>query len=401
MHFEFLKSINDIGEHEWNALWLSNYPFTKHQFLRALENSGSTTAETGWTPQHMVVRQNGTLVFAMPLYLKTHSYGEYVFDWSWADAYARYGEEYYPKLINAIPFTPATGPRFAMAEGLANMLGTQEDNDSFCLWSNVVEALQAHCADINASGFHSLFPSANSHAPWQKSKLLQRKGCQFHWFNRNYADFDDFLGDFSSRKRKNIRKERLKCANIDICIQPANEVSEDDWAFFYQLYHATYIKRSGRPGYLRSEFFLELAQSMPEQLLLAQAKVGGKTVAGAIYFRDDECLYGRYWGSAIDIDGLHFETCYYRGIEYAIANGLKRFDPGAQGEHKIQRGFQPVQTTSFHWLAHPEFQHALEHFCNDEAKENTRYVEAARKLLPFREDVSYVADSVLLDSDVN
>ncbi len=389
MHFEFIESIGDVDEKAWNALWPSNYPFTKHQFLLALERSQSTCTASGWTPKHMIARGETTLVFAMPLYLKHHSYGEYVFDWSWADAYARCGLEYYPKLLNAIPFTPASGPRFA---------STHQALKEKQLWQRVGDALKHECERVGASGFHSLFPDAHSQQPWKHNHFLQRHGCQFHWFNRDYQNFEEFISDFSSRKRKNIRKERQKCKDISIEFKIACDVSVDEWQAFYQLYHLTYLKRSGRPGYLHVDFFLQLAKTMPEQLILAQASIDKSLVAAAVYFRDDNCLYGRYWGSAKDVDGLHFETCYYRGIEYAIEHKLKHFDPGAQGEHKIQRGFQPIQTCSYHWIARPEFSDALAHFCSQEKYQNALYIDEARSYLPFKEGVQTVEDSVLMES---
>lgn len=374
MEFRFIHSINDVPEADWDALWSSDYPFSKHAWFAALENSGSTNAKSGWQPLHCLGYQSDSLCFAMPLFLKTHSYGEYVFDWAWADAYHRSGIDYYPKLLNAIPFTPATGPRWAAANEL-------QDEDQIQL----ISAIKRKAETLQASSFHSLFPCANSQSIFQGNSFAERSACQYHWFNRNYDSFDDFLSDLSSRKRKNIKKERSKCAAYDIQFYHGNEASEEDWKLFYAFYHRTYLKRSGRPGYLSESFFTELANTLGDQIILAMVEIEGKKVAGAVYFKDNETLYGRYWGTFNDIDGLHFETCYYKGIEYAIKHKLKRFDPGAQGEHKIQRGFQPVRTCSYHWLSDPRFQSAVGDFCEAEAKENISYIQHARSFLPFKD----------------
>lgn len=388
MRFEFIPSIQEISAERWDALWPNNYPFTRHAFFRALEESNSTTAKSGWQPSHCTAYEGDKLVFVLPLFIKTHSYGEYVFDWGWADAYARSGLEYYPKLLNAIPFTPATGPRWASQTSLSKSAQLE-----------ITDALFSHARAIGASSFHCLFPSLENRNFFQEKdtvSFIQRDGYQYHWFNQNYTDFEDFLNQFSSRKRKNIRKERKKCDGIDIKFYSGHDATQDQWALFYQLYHRTYLKRSGRPGYLGPQFFSNLAQSMPEHILLALAELDGQFIAGAVYFKDDDTLYGRYWGTLEDIDGLHFETCYYQGIEYAIKHKLSRFDPGAQGEHKIQRGFQPIKTCSFHWLADPRFQHAVHAFCESEKNDVSSYIEDARGYLPFKENTPLVPSCILL-----
>ena len=384
---QFITSIHHIDALKWNALWPSTYPFTQHAFFAALENSQSTDAKSGWQPFHLLVFNESdpeTMIACCPLFIKSHSYGEYVFDWSWADAYHQSGLDYYPKLVNAAPFTPATGPRFGFQENSSH-------SDQASLLSLMLDAIQQKSTDLKASSFHCLFPSTKNSQQLSnttKSKrLLKREGCQFHWFNVGYKDFDDFLTDCVSRKRKMIRKERKKVSdkNIDINILKANEVSAEDWKTFYSLYHRTYLKRSGRPGYLGETFFSDLAKSLPEQILLAKASLDDVFIAGAVYFRDEETLYGRYWGTMREVDGLHFETCYYKGIEYAITHKIKRFDPGAQGEHKIQRGFIPSKTVSYHWLAHPEFSEAVADFLNKEKNYNQKYIDECKQLLPFNE----------------
>ena len=386
MRFEVVDTVEALKASEWDALWPHEYPFTRHCFLRALERSNSVGGRSGWLSRHLIGfnRQTETLGLVMPMYLKTHSYGEYVFDWSWADAYAQHGLDYYPKLINAIPFTPATGPRVGLGEG------------STPAATELREALQTLAKDSGVSGIHSLFPDVGSRSLLADTLPARREACQFHWFNRNYRDFDDFLQGFASRKRKTLRKEREKCRAFDIQLASADQFNDTDWQQFYQLYHRTYLKRSGRPGYLGPDFFLDLRDTMPKQLLLAKARYQGEFVAGAVFFRDTHTLYGRYWGAVDEFDGLHFETCYYQGIDYAIREGLQRFDPGAQGEHKIQRGFEPVITCSQHWLAEPAFHHAIDQFCQQEAAHNRLYMDEACALLPFKEGFETVGRGVLL-----
>lgn len=402
MKYNFITSIHDIDASEWDALWPGNYPFTQHAFLSALEQSGSidsphseTAERTGWKPYYLCVHENNALIAAAPLFIKLHSYGEYVFDWSWANAYHQAGLEYYPKLINAIPFTPATGPRF----GFSNTLNAAEKQK---IVTTAISEIKNECQLKRISGLHILFPCAENKSLLNTSMPSQRFGVQFHWFNQSYRDFDDFLSRFVSRKRKNIRKEREKVATLDLHIRmrDATQISEEEWQRFTLLYHRTYIKRSGRTGYLGKNFFALLARSMPEQVLLASAhknnEAGSDMIAAALYLRDDTNLYGRYWGCTEDLDGLHFECCYYQGIEYAIEHQLQRFDPGAQGEHKIQRGFTPVLTSSHHWLAQPDFHHAVEHFLKEEAQHNALYLQDCREALPFQAEHTLVNKDIYL-----
>ncbi len=395
MQPRIFHSIHDFPSDDWNALWPHVYPFARHAFLAALEDSGSvngsTTNDTGWQPLHLAIEHQGKLIAAMPLYLKFHSYGEYVFDWSWANAYQQAGLNYYPKLLNAIPFTPATGPRMAFSQTLSAHEKTQAH-------SAMLDAVKKLAQDHHCSGYHSLFPSHESAKALQAQHFSQRLGYQFHWFNDGYRDFDDFLTRFASRKRKNIRKERSKvhASGLTLQMRDGNAVSENEWREFYALYHRTYLKRSGSAGYLGRDFFQRLANAMPEQVLLASAHDGEGMIAAAFYLRDEHTLYGRYWGAREDIDGLHFECCYYQGIDYAIAHKLTRFDPGAQGEHKIQRGFTPILTQSFHWLAHPEFQRAIDDFLKREAPTVKQYVRESRGYLPFKDEVETVSEDILL-----
>lgn len=378
----FIHSIHDISATQWNQLCGIDYPFLRHEFFAAMEDSCSTCADTGWQAHHLLVFNQHDLIAVMPLFIKTHSYGEYVFDWSWAEAYQRHGMSYYPKLLNAIPFTPATGPRWAIHSSYI-------EDDVLAFMS---EAIITEAKTIQASSCHSLFSHLEkslllTHQQWQ-----QRTGYQYHWFNKNYCDFNDFLSSMSSRKRKNIKKERKKIVqhNINIDIASGANISTEDWENFHLFYQITYMKRSGHTGYLSADFFPLLAKNLCENIVMMQASIINdsdkkETVAAALYFKDSTTLYGRYWGCKENFDSLHFELCYYQGIEYAIKNKLQRFDPGAQGEHKIQRGFTPIKTYSNHWIAHHDFNDAIQQFLQVEEKEVEQYIQEASKLLPFKD----------------
>lgn len=393
MHIDFIHSINEVSAADWNQLWATDYPFVRHEFLLALEESGCTTSHTGWQPSHCLARDNDQLLGALPLYTKTHSYGEYVFDWSWANAYHQAGYDYYPKLLNAIPFTPATGPRWA----LRHQLPPADKQD---VMRKMFDAAAQRMTQRSLSGLHCLFPSAANGADLKHLPALrQRLDCQFHWFNQGYGTFDDFLQTFSSRKRKNLNKERARVKEQGLRVQMTEgvELSSDDWQHFYQLYRRTYRKRSGHDGYLNEAFFQRLGAQMPEQIVMAQAWRNDLWCAAALYLRDATTLYGRYWGAAEEYDALHFECCYYQGVEYAIEQRLQRFDPGAQGEHKIARGFTPVLTQSFHCLQQPDFDSAVQHFLAEERQHVHAYCKAAREQLPFKTDHVLVAQNCLIE----
>src|SRR5690606_16288492 len=331
-----------ISADAWNAVAGSDYPFTRHEFLHSLERSGATDADSGWQPHHVLVKRGGHLIAVMPLYMKTHSYGEYVFDWAWADAYQRYGRHYYPKLLSAIPFTPATGPRLCVAAGESTAAVVEQ----------IVAALKQKVSTSNLSSLHILFPEGETAKHFAASGLSERWGAQYHWFNRGYSSFDDFLATFASRKRKNLRKERERVAEqgIELRVFEGEQIGAGEWEIFYHFYALTYVKRSGHVGYLNAEFFRLIGAAMPAAIVMTLAYWRGKPIGGALCFRDSNNLYGRYWGCVREFDCLHFEACYYQGIDYCIRNGLAHFDPGAQGEHKIQRGFEPIRTLSYHWL---------------------------------------------------
>ena len=374
---EFVDSIHRVSANEWDALNTSDYPFTRHCFLAALEDSGSVGVDRGWQPHHLLLRDAaGTLCGAAPVYRKQHSYGEYVFDWGWAQAYEEHGLAYYPKLLCAIPFTPCTGPRLLAAGKVSELM------------PELVAALTNETETSGASGWHGLFPDAGQSDALRDSRVTERLGCQFHWHNRGYRDFDHFLAQLNSRKRKTLRKERRQVSEqgFRFTHKTGHDITEDDWTLFYGLYQLTYLKRSGHGGYLTSDFFRALGEQLPEQTLMVQARLNGNVIAAALFLYDQTTLYGRYWGCRAEFEFLHFETCYYQGLDFAIERGLTHFDGGAQGEHKLARGFEPQLTHSFHWLAEPAFQTAVQHFVDRERVDILAYREDARAHLPYRKD---------------
>lgn len=390
MRIQFVDSLESVDASAWDRLWPGNYPFVRHAFLLALEQSGCTNAASGWSPQHCIAWQGERMVGAVPLYLKSHSYGEYVFDWSWASAYEQAGGRYYPKLLNAIPFTPATGPRWAADPDLT----AAEQADVYeALWL----ALRHFADSQNVSGFHCLFPQA-AHPTFPSERLLQRLDCQYHWFNQDYDSFATFIGNFASRKRKNLIKERSRITEQGLCVEMTEGIhlNTEDWQHFYELYRRTYWKRSGHDGYLNEDFFQRVGATMPEQIVMARGFYEDQWIAAALYFKDAETLYGRYWGALREFDALHFECCYYQGIEYAIKYGLRRFDPGAQGEHKIARGFTPVLTQSMHYLQHPQFANAIGRFLAQEREQVRAYCAQARCQLPFKNDFVPITEFSLM-----
>tara|TARA_R110002072_G_scaffold269868_3_gene429585 strand:+ start:136654 stop:137826 length:1173 start_codon:yes stop_codon:yes gene_type:complete len=376
--------MQDIDRDQWNALAAGSGPFLQHEFLHALEQSGSVHPLTGWQPFHLTVHQQDRIIAAIPLYLKQHSYGEYVFDWSWADAYRRYGQNYYPKLLTAIPFTPSQGSR----------LLCENPADRESLTELISQRVQDHASKSAISSWHILFPDRQDSAALSQTNLIRREGCQYHWRNRGYGSFDDFLAACSSRKRKNLRKERqdVREQGIEFERIEAGRITQEIWDIFYRFYQSTYEIR-GQQGYLKQAFFENVALTMPENLFLVMARKNGDYVAGALFFRDQNALYGRYWGCAADYNNLHFETCYYQGIDYCIENRLALFDAGAQGEHKLRRGFEPVQTLSFHWINDPAFRGAIRDFCDEESVYMTEYRQQAEQHLPYRQ--SGVVDNKL------
>jgi len=372
----FLTSLEQVEDTVWDGLVDSSYPFMRHRFLLGLERTGCTTADSGWQPCHLLLMLDGQAVALVPLYLKSHSYGEYVFDWSWAEAWQRSGLAYYPKLVSAIPFTPATGPRLCHCPQL------RRDQ----AWEAARHAIAALARRRDISSWHLLFPEQADSELLLSRGIPQRKAVQFHWFNRGYRDFDDFLSHFSSRKRKSLKRERRRVREQGLSLQTltGDEITDRHWQQFHHFYQYTYAKRSGHGGYLTREFFTDTAATMGDQVIMVLALDRGEAVAGALYFRSGDTLFGRYWGCTREYDCLHFEACYYQGIDYCIARGLRRFDPGAQGEHKIQRGFEPVYTYSNHWIADPRLASAVAEFTDRERPQTEDYLQRAASLLPFK-----------------
>lgn len=377
----FVQSLAEIGEEIWDRLAGIDNPFTCYTFLNALEESGCTTRQTGWQPCHLQIKKVAPglddVVAVMPLYLKTNSWGEYVFDWSWANAYETHGLDYYPKFVTSTPFTPSYGRRIFIADGI----------DPHAVLTLAKNAIEERADAVGASSWHVLFPDPEQHVWFTEAGLMSRQACQFHWFNKGYESFDDFLATFSSRKRKNLKKERRQVSEAGIRFHrfQGGDIDSALWQDFYTFYQSTYLMR-GMQGYLKLGFFKQLSSEMPDKFFLLCAYDGDEIIAGALFFTSSDTLFGRYWGSARDYQFLHFETCYYQGQEYAIANGLQRFDSGAQGEHKIQRGFEPVITYSNHWIANPDFARAIASFLQEEQQHIKRYCQQAQTLLPFRQE---------------
>jgi predicted N-acyltransferase len=372
-----IDAIDELGEIAWNELAGCDYPFTRYHFLHALEKTGAVGGHSGWLAKHLLVYQGETLIGLLPSYVKQHSYGEYVFDHAWANAYRQYGLSYYPKLITAIPFTPISGPRILCRDGI----------DHAALLTSIQHLLPDFCLEQGFSTWHFLFPERDLSSAFERP-FLQRQAVHFQWTNEGYQNFDDFLDEFSSRKRKNLRKERLSITQqgIEVEVWEGDDIPRDIWANFYDFYQITYAKRSGHGGYLSSSFFEEIAANMPEYLVLMMAKRDDEYIAGALNFKGKEALYGRYWGCIEEANNLHFELCYYQGIEYCIKHGLARFDPGVQGEHKIQRGFRPTYTYSNHWLAEEGFREPVAEFIQKENEMLADYCEDATKYLPFKKE---------------
>lgn len=378
MQLQVLDSIGAASATEWNALDNAGQPFLRHEFLAALEDSGCVAPETGWTPRHVVARDDaGRLVGALPLYRKTDSWGEFVFDFAWADAYRRAGLRYFPKLVAAVPFTPVTGPRLLIIPGA----------DQPAVAAALLDAALEHMRDTGASSLHLLFPGLDEAASLGRRGLLLRKDCQFHWHNRGYASFEDFLGQFTAEKRKKARRERRRVAEAGIRfrILDGDEIDDALWGTIMPLYASTFWRR-GREPYLSEDFFRRVARAMPAQMLVVLAMLHDTPVAVAILFRSADSLYGRYWGSAGDYHSLHFETCYHQGIEYCIAHGLQRFEPGTQGEHKIARGFEPEAVWSAHWLSDPRFAAAIDRHLDREREHVDQYIDVVQEHVPFRRE---------------
>jgi len=383
---KFITSIAEVSAEQWNSVVDTEYPFIQHEFLAALESSGSVRSETGWQPYHLLVYQEEWLVAVMPLYIKSHSYGEYVFDFQWANAFHQSGFEYYPKLLSAIPFTPCAGVRICINK-----------NASADLQLFIIDKVMKHAKELGVSSWHLLFPDEQESFSRTKSEFMPRLGMQYHWYNRGYNSFDDFLAACKMKRRKNIKRERRQVqeSGIKLSVVEGGDISQELWQQFFYFYQRTYAKRSGNVGYLNQDFFDQLAETMPEKMMMVVATINAiakinieemdkKVIAISLFFKDDTTLYGRYWGADNEYDSLHFEACYYQGIEYCIEHQLEHFDAGAQGEHKIQRGFEPIETYSYHWINDERFREAIQHFVVEEVEYVKQGIEELKKKLPFK-----------------
>jgi len=370
-HARILTALADVPADQWDALHDGRNPFVSHAFLAGLEQHGVLKSRNGWTPRHLTVWDGNALVAAAPGYLKTNSHGEFVFDHAWAHAYARYGQDYFPKWLCAVPYTPVTGPR----------LLAQDAADRQQLLAAAVALARKHQLSSAHVNFHTTDEDAAFDAQW-----LSRIDIQYHWRNAGgWTDFDGFLAAMDHKHRKNIRQERSKVARTGVTLRTVHgdEASADDLAAMHGFYLQTFAEYGNTPA-LTLGFLQHLARTMPRQVVMFLAERDGAIVAGALCLRGGDTLYGRYWGSVETVPGLHFETCYYQGIDYCLREGLTTFEPGAQGEHKLARGFLPTLVRSRHWIADPTFAQAIAPWCEEEARSILRYKAVLDTHTPFR-----------------
>jgi hypothetical protein len=374
MQTEIVTSIREVAEHDWNRLNHDDNPFTSHAFLDALEESGCIGGMTGWQPRHLVLREEGRLVAALPMYAKSHSWGEYVFDWAWAEAWQRFGLPYYPKLVVAVPFSPVTGRRLLMTPALD-------------VHEQLIEAATRYARNEGYSSVHWLFPTSEECTKLEQYGLQIRHGVQFQWYNRQYHDFADFLAGMTSRKRKNIVRERRRVQEQGIRFEvvTGENLTPAHLDQMYTFYLHT-IRLHGSQAYLNRAFFRLLGERLAEHTVLILAARNGETIAGALNIRSGNTLYGRYWGSRGGYDSLHFETCYYQAIDYCIHEGISRFEGGAQGEHKLSRGFLPQVTCSAHWLANARMSDGIRDFLVREKAHVAHYRDLLNEHSPYRQN---------------
>lgn len=365
-----VQRISALPADAWNAL-AGDSPFLQHAFLDALETSGCVGADIGWEPVHLALFRGDQLEAAMPLYVKHHSWGEFVFDWAWADAYRRHGLDYYPKLVCCVPFSPVPGPR----------LLAKNDDDR----ATLIQAALKLTQDMGFSSFHILFPTEPDHAALNATPLMHRSGFQFHWNNAGYSSFDDFLAALTHDKRKKIRQERKKLDKLGVTFRwvEGRDSTDADWDHFMRCYADTYARHRSDP-HLNRAFFADLRANQPDNVVLIIADRDGMPIACSFCIKDSQRLYGRHWGTLEYVPGLHFETCYQQGIEYAIAHGLQVFEGGAQGEHKLARGLVPTATHSWHWLENTEFRDAVDRFLERETDAIAHYMDELDG--PFRRE---------------
>jgi len=369
-------AIDEIPADAWNLLAGDDLPFMRHEFLAAMERHGCVGKGFGWIPRHlMLTDQQGRIVAVAPCYLKYNSYGEFVFDWAWADAYQRAGRRYYPKLVIASPYTPATGRRIL----------TGDTPRRAELAQALIQGAMQVAQELGVSGLHWLFTADDETEMMRTAGLMPRLGCQFHWRNHGYGSFDDLLATFSAEKRKKVKRERRRVldANIDIRRVRGDQVTEAEWGLFHRLYEDTFDKRGGIPT-LTLPFFREIGRTMGEQLLLVLAEHEGTIVAAAFCLMGSHSLYGRHWGCSKDFHSLHFEACYYQGLDHCIEHGLTRFEPGAQGEHKVARGFLPTRTWSAHWIGDVQFRQPIGNFLDHEIEGMEDYIAEMLRHSPYK-----------------
>ena len=371
MEIELAESIADVDETAWDRLCEPANPFVSHRFLRLLEESDSASVRTGWQPVHLLLRDAGTLAGAAPLYVKSHSFGEYVFDWGWADAYERAGGRYYPKLQCAVPFSPVPGPR---------LLGLEQR-------AQLAHGLRRVAEQMPVSSLHVTFCGEEEAVALEEAGFMRREGVQYHWHNRGYGCFDDFLGTLKSSKRKMIRRERREVAESGLRFEvlTGSSITDDVMDAFHPFYLATVDKRWGH-AYLTRDFFRALGREMSEVVVLVCVYRSQEMVAAALNLRDEKALYGRVWGTLEDHPFLHFETCYYRAVDFAIAHGIERVEAGAQGPHKLQRGYEPIITHSAHWIRDPGLRQPVRRFVEAERAETARQLHEMREQLPYRRE---------------
>lgn len=372
---EIHRSIHSLAAREWNALGAGANPFTRHEFLAALERTHCVGPGSGWEPRYLTLRDAQGLAAAAAAFVKRHSFGEFVFDFAWARGYERLGRRYYPKLTLAAPFTPATGPRLLVRGDL--------DFDSHA--RRLLAELERHTVGHGLSGVHALFLDEPARLACEQRGWLLRRDCQFHWTNRGYGSFEDYLGSFTAEKRKKARRERRRVQEAGVRFETrfGGELDEVLLDRIYALHRETFL-RHGHEPYLTRTFFSDAARTLPEALMVKLALHGRSVVAAAVFFVGEAALFGRYWGAAAEFHSLHFETCYHQGIEFCIERGLKRFEPGTQGEHKVSRGFEPALTWSAHYIADADFRAAIAEYLTREGAAVDAYALEVQGHVPYR-----------------
>ncbi len=376
MNIQTLNSINDIAADEWDGLNMDGNPFTCHAFLSAAENHGATIASMGWYPCHMLLReQSGTLLGALPVFLRTHSFGDFSHDWPWASAYDRLGLQYYPKLVSGNPYTPTSGVRFLVAQ----------DADREIVVKMLLKAVLQQVKTLHASCWQCLYLQSDDLVSLKQAGLLIRQGTQFHWHNRGYRHFEDFLATFSADKRKKAKRERRRIVEqgLTIMVRHGDEIEPALWSSIHAHYRETFLRYGNHPAFSR-DFFVEIGAALQQRLVLFLAFDGDKHVATAICYRDRETLYGRHWGADTNYHSLHFELCFYQGIDYCIGQGLQRFEPGAQGEHKLSRGFEPADTWSAFWIEEERMRAPIADFLQRESQAVACYQDEMNEHSPFK-----------------